>query len=192
VIRTTSRGFSLLEVIMAMGILAIGLAATVPLVTYGIEKNALARRGSGATMIAEEVMQRLQIEVGTDFDGDPAEGGFPSALLWSMPILPHNIGNSIGPNGACGATETCCQPAQATDGVVYDVAFPMRAQGEDYLVCYAIRTQTNADSRGNFVQGMDGPTPMRSIQVKVLWQRMNGGWSFRTASGFAFGQAALN
>jgi prepilin-type N-terminal cleavage/methylation domain-containing protein len=187
----TSRGFSLIEVVVAMGVLGIGLAATVPLITYGVQRNAQSRRATGAQWVADQVLQRLRLDVGTDRDGDPAAVGLLPEVVWNAPSLPHGLGLAIGATGACTPDQSCCQPTGAADGIAYNVAFPFRAQGQDYFVCYAIGAQNNVDSHGNPIAGIDGNNQVRALQVKVLWLRSDGAWSYRAASGFVLGQAAM-
>lgn len=190
--RNVHRGFSLIEVLVAMGVLAIGLSASIPLVTYGLQRNAQSRLATGAQWAADQVLQRLQLEVSTDRNGAPGEGGLAPDEIWTSDFLPHGLGNNIGAVGACAPNELCCQPAGLpADGVAWNVAFPLRTQGNDYLVCYAVAAQPNVDSRGNLLQGVAGPGQLRSVQVKVLWQRSDGRVSFRTASGFVLGQAGI-
>ncbi len=57
----SARGFTLIEVMVAMGLLAVGIAGVMGLLTAGTRVNADARRMTRAVGIAQDLMNQIQL-----------------------------------------------------------------------------------------------------------------------------------
>jgi len=64
-IRLNNKGFSLVEVLIAVTVLAIGLLAVAQMQVTAISTNSFAQTGTVATALAEEMVDRVRTHAGT-------------------------------------------------------------------------------------------------------------------------------
>lgn len=108
-----NRGFSLIEVLIAITVLAIGLLAVAGMQTTAISGNSFAQSGTVAVHLTEEMMDRIRTNAGTnpglyDFDAvdtgdsisdlqsaleDPAES---DVLDWKSSLEASGLPNIVG------------------------------------------------------------------------------------------------
>lgn len=164
-----ARGFTLIEVMVAMAVLAVGIAATLPLMKLSIERGTEARKLTTAQQLAVEVAERLRTELRFDAlaESSPA---FDAATAWKADVLPHDVDPATP-----GAT-TACQPASLDDGVTYDYGpFPFQREGQTFLVCYELTEAGVQDAKGNNRIGI--PVNSAEVRIRVLWRGAGGGWT---------------
>ena len=100
------RGFTLLEVMVALAILAVTLVAISGINANSFESSNYARAITVATMLARSKMLDVEMEVqkdgfsdsDKDYDGDFSEEGYPS-MEWNATVRPVevDVGNLLGP-----------------------------------------------------------------------------------------------
>lgn len=108
---TNDKGFSLIEVLIAITLLAIGLLAVAGMQTTAISGNAFAQNGTVAVHLAEEMVDRIRTNAGTNpglYGGintsssvsaleaalvDPAEA---DVLAWKSSLEASNLPNIVG------------------------------------------------------------------------------------------------
>lgn len=166
-----ARGFSLIEVMVSIAVLAIGLTATFPLVSYSVQRAANARRETLAQQIGVEVLEHLRTETRFDTLGASApdlNGGGTVDGFWRREVLPHDNGAALAGSGTLANGQPipgCLEDnAAATDfgGGAVVGPFWMTRGGEVFAVCYSV--------------GINGPNPCPSdtcqvrALVKVLWR----------------------
>jgi type IV pilus assembly protein PilV len=169
-----ARGFSLIEVLVSMAVLAVGLVLTAHVVGYTIRRSNEARRTTVAQLIATEVLERLRFEVRYDAEPDPSvqtglvlgASGFDLASAWRAERLPWRSSDTVAPGA--GAALASCNPPGAEDGESWDVGpFEVHRDGGRQWVCYSL-SPTDA--------GSTYPPLSQVATVKVLW-RTAGGWA---------------
>lgn len=176
----TARGFGLVEVMIALAILAIGLVVTVPLLSYGIQRGASARKLTSAQLLGNQVLERLRTEVRYDAEPsvtatgvDATSGTFDLANAWRAERLPYLSSETLN-TAEAGVSLTSCNPSGAADGATYKVGpWRVRYEGSEFFVCYRIAPSTRTD------------VPPHSVEatIKVIWHGSNGGWAARWVSG---------
>ncbi len=172
--RRDARGFSLLEVLVSVGILAIGLTAMMPLVSYATQRQATARREATAAAIAVEYTEALRNEIRFDTQGATRldlAGGANLSTYWRAEVLPHTIdyAEASAPLVVNGRPLPGCNDDQnGGPGEQMRVGpIPVVREGEHFSVCYDLTNANPANPcpGGNcLVQGV----------VKVLWRAPNG------------------
>jgi prepilin-type N-terminal cleavage/methylation domain-containing protein len=165
----TTRGFTLVEVLVATTVLLVGLTGLAGLLTRATVEAVQARRTSQAQFVAASILDRLRMEV--RFDAAPTGAGcggatnhgcagdeaFAPENAWRAERLPYG-GDDVVAGAAVG-----CNPAGANDGQSYDVGpFPLRHQGIEFLVCYRLAPTTVTAAV---------PPHSQDAHVKVLWRR---------------------
>ena len=158
-----ARGFTLIEVLVAMAVLAVGLLAMTPLVSLSIQRGTYARKLSSAQQLAQELMERLRVEI--RYDAEPAASAFTDADAWKYNVLPHAPGTDA---------VAACQPAGQDDGFAYHYGpYVFTREDQQYRVCYSVtRIDTNAAGFGNL-----SPKSVQ-VRMRVLWPSLeNNGWS---------------
>jgi type IV pilus modification protein PilV len=175
------RGFSLIEVMVAMTILLVGMTATAGLITRTIEKSSTARKVTAGQLVALQVLERLRAEVRTDAepaggscDGSNASkkcaGGaqFETATAWKAERLPYASVDVAAGTGSCN-------PDPVADPLAYDVGpFAVSHEGNDFQVCYHL------EKTKLVLAGL--PPDSLDARIKVLW-RAPGGWDATWLSG---------
>lgn len=176
---TAVRGFTLIEVMVAMVVLLIGLTGTAGAIVYSQHRGVEARKTTAAQMVASGVLERLRQEV--RFDAEPAgagcggdenhgcvgTAGFSNATAWKADRLPYASGDAVPGDGSCN-------PAGTEDGETYAVGpFAVRYEHQDYQVCYRL------DPTATALPGV--PANSVDARVKVLW-RTGDGFGARWAS----------
>lgn len=166
----SARGFTMVEILVAMVILLIGLLAGARLMGEGIGRGAQGRKVSSAQHLANQVIENLRIEV--RFDLEPAAGSgtvggsaFTAAQAWRAERLPYSSNDSVG--AAAGAELATCNPQGAEDDpvVAYNVGpLPYRFEGSRYWVCYQIEAPNTATCLADAA----------CARVKVLWRTDRG------------------
>lgn len=154
------RGFSMVEVMVAMAVLAIGLLAMTPLVSMAIGKGAQARELTAAQLLAQDLLERLRAEIRYD-GGLVSDPVLVAADAWKFDVLPHrNDVNADPPE---------CQVA-FDDTVAYDHG-PFEFVREDHVfrVCYDLHAITA------IVPAV--PVNSMEVRIRVLWHNATGGWS---------------
>jgi general secretion pathway protein I len=80
-------GFTLVEVIVALAMLAAGLSVLLGMISTGLERTGIAGRTAEAASLA----QSLLAQVGTEFPvrPDQRDGVFPNGDRWHLTIVPY-------------------------------------------------------------------------------------------------------
>src|SRR5690606_25078920 len=179
-----ARGFSLVEVLIAMAIVTIGVLGGARLLGLGIVRNTHARKVTAAHHLANQVVERLRLEV--RFDIEPAAGSGTSgggkvtaAHAREAERPPYSSNDAVGPGA--GASLTSCNPPGAEDDPVtaYNVGpLPFRSEGQNFWVCYRIE----APNAGNCLADAACAT------VKVIWAEADAYRAHRTLAYLADGR----
>lgn len=155
-----NRGFSLIELMVAMAVLAVGLIAMAPLVTMAISRGAHARKVTAAQHLAQDLLERLRAEIRYD-GGVTSNPTLAEGDEWKFDSLPHMP-------DADEAEEDC--QLGFDDGVDYDYGpFDFIRETHVFRACYALEAVTAA------VPAV--PAGTMRVQIRVLWQSPSGGWS---------------
>lgn len=168
------RGFSLLEVMVAMAIGTIAMLGTMKLVGYAIHRGAEGRQLTVARQVAAELIESLRNEVRYD----PASASAGAAAFedaWKADVLPHEVKDAAAA-AAPSAGGVNCQPAGQDDGVTYHYGpYPFAREGNTFYACYALRQAAAQDPKGQDRTGI--PAGSAEAIVRVLWRNARGGWS---------------
>lgn len=167
------RGFSLVEVLVAMAILAGGLLGTVGLITKAITRGAHGRQVTVAQQLGMDLLEQLRNEVRFDSGNTSASNPEPDAV-WKAQVLPHEI-LPVGSAGAECADDVCCQLPDQDDGVAYQYGpYPFRREGNLFYACYSLQQVQANDPMGNARVGI--PTGSAEAIVRILWRSSETGW----------------
>lgn len=175
----TTRGFTLIEVMVAMGILTIALLGTLPLVSMGLSQAIHGRKVSVGQYVSTMVMDKLRFEVRAN-PVPPITAGcggttgctngqeFTLANAWQAEQLPHSPDDLLVDTSGFG-----CNPSGTEDGVDYRVGpFPLRYEGNQYYVCYRLEPTGVAGA----------PLGSLDARVKVIWPTPVGFGSYTLTS----------
>lgn len=178
---TGDRGFGLVEVMIALAILAIGMVVTVPLLSYGIQRGASARKLTSAQLLGNQVLERLRTEVRYDAEPsvaatgvDATSGAFDLTNAWRAERLPYLSSETVT-TAEAGISLTDCNPDGAADGATYNVGpYRVRYEGSEFFVCYRLVPHPHTVG-----------IPDNSVEttIKVIWHGSTGGWAARWVSG---------
>jgi prepilin-type N-terminal cleavage/methylation domain-containing protein len=158
------RGFSLVEVTIAMTVLATGVLAVTPLVSRSMQAGMQARRLAVAQQLGQDFLERLRAEVRYDSSGASSPALAP-ADAWKFDVPPHVPGAALAGAG--------CQPAGQDDGTTYDYGpFPFVREDLQLLVCYRL---AELDPTAPAFAAL--PIGSMHLTVRVLWRAPSGGWS---------------
>jgi prepilin-type N-terminal cleavage/methylation domain-containing protein len=171
---TATRGFSLIEVMVAMAIGTVVMLATMPLISYAIRRGAEGRHLTTAQQLASEILENLRNELRYDAGaGSPGSAEFDDA--WAYDVLPHAVKDASAP-AAAAEGGVSCQPAGQDDGVTYHYGpYPFAREGNTFYACYALLQAAASDPKGNARTGI--PAGSGETIVRVLWRDPAGGWS---------------
>ena len=177
--RPKARGFTLIEVMVAMVILLLGLTGTAGAIAYSQSRGVTARKTTTAQMVANQVIERLRHEVrydaeptaagcgGEENHGCVGSAGFAADTAWKAERLPYASADAVAGDGTCN-------PAGIEDGETYAVGpFAVRYEHQDYQVCYRLDPTATT---------LPGISPISlDARVKVVW-RTGDGFGARWAS----------
>jgi prepilin-type N-terminal cleavage/methylation domain-containing protein len=156
--RTTARGYTAIEVLMAMSVFAIGAAAIIGMMRASIQGNLDARRLDQANSLAREWMERLRRDAmkwttATNLNQTTFINLYKDTGKWEMPttVCPASS-TPPPPDGLCPAFDTFGRDL-ATDHY------------QDAAFCVHIRIDTAAMDFTN-----TNPTVLRTM-VRVVWPR---------------------
>lgn len=168
-----TRGFSLVEVLVAMAILTGGLLGTVALMSRAITTSALGRQVTVAQQLAVDLLEQLRNEV--RFDSGNGAGATPDEdAVWQAPVLPHEIMPADAAPAEC-VDGVCCQPPGLDDGITYHYGpYPFRREGNLYYACYSLQQAAANDPRGNPRVGI--PAASADTMIRILWRTSDSGW----------------
>jgi len=179
-----ARGFSLLEVLMAMVIVTIGVLGGARLLGLGIVRNTEARKTTAATHLANQIVERLRLEIRYDIEpasGSGTAGGAPFTAdnAWKAERLPYASSDVVGP-GASAALATCHPPgAEDNPPVAYNVGpLPFASEGNSFWVCYRIDAPNTATCLADAA----------CATVKVIWAEAGRYRAHRTLAFLASGR----
>jgi type IV pilus assembly protein PilV len=96
--------FSIMEILIAVSIFAIGLLAVASLLITASRGNRVGNSYSTATILAQRQIEALKSVKSTDFESDPADV-YPTLMVGVYPDNPHNT-NPIDENGDTGGIFT--------------------------------------------------------------------------------------
>lgn len=171
------RGFSLLEVMIAMAIVTIGVLGGAKLLGMGLMRSTQARKVTAAHQLANQVVERLRLEVRFDMEpvaGSGTVGGkdFTAEEAWKAERLPYSSNDSIAP--AAGAILTCDPPgAEDPVAVAYNVGpLPFSFEANNFWVCYRIEAPNTATCLADAA----------CAHVKVIWAETGGFRAHRTVA----------
>jgi type IV pilus assembly protein PilV len=179
-----ARGFSLVEVLIAMAIVTIGVLGGARLLGMGMVRSAQARKVTAAQHLANQVVERLRLEV--RFDIEPAAGSgtsgggeFTAENAWKAERLPYSSNDSVKP--AAGASLETCDPPGAEDDPATDYnvgPLPFSSEGNRYWVCYRIEAPNTANCLADAA----------CATVKVIWAEAGRYRAHRTLAFLASGR----
>lgn len=177
--RSTQRGFTLVEVMVAMAMLTISLICTLPLLSMSLTKSVHGRKVTTAQYIATSILDRLRFELRADPNapltsgcqgstGCTNGGTFTLDNAWQSEQLPHSLNDEV-----LSADGPGCNPQGTEDNVSYQVGpFPLRSEGNQYLVCYRLDQAAVAGA----------PPGSVDARVKILWPSPIGFGSYTLTS----------
>lgn len=170
-----NRGFTLIEVLVAMAVATIGALGGAALLALGMARTAEARRVSAANHLANQVIERLRLEVRFDLEADKGSGSvggkdFTAEDAWRAERLPYSSKDSVEPSGS--GLPSCNPPgAEDNPAVDYNVGpLPFVFEGHRYLVCYQIEAPNSANCLPDAA----------CARVKVIWAESGGYGAHRT------------
>lgn len=97
--RKKEKGFSLIEVMVSLTILAVGLLALALLQTTAIKGNSLAAKSTVATQLAQDQMEQFRHTAWTAIASSPTAGYTPGGGAPVYTSLPGSMGNSATSRG---------------------------------------------------------------------------------------------
>ena len=170
----TARGFSLIEVMVAMAIGTLAMIGAMQLIGYAIHRGAEGRQLTVARQLAGALLEGLRNELRYDPASSSAAVADPGDV-WKADVLPHEVKDAAA-SAAAPAGDVSCQPAGKDDGVTYHYGpFSYAREGNTFYACYALRQAAAADPKGNDRVGV--PTGSAEAIIRVLWRDARGGWA---------------
>src|SRR5947207_5571577 len=165
------RGFSLIEMMIAMVVLAVGLGALTILFTTAMYTNTKSNKDTTATMLAQTVMEQIDAQStngaanfnitdcqGTAWLVNMAPGAAPTgAGATLLPVASNTLYGSIDPNQAYAAVPAWCAMQCVHCGAnsqqtIFDVGWNiMSANSNARLVTVQARQDSRANSLGGKV-----------------------------------------
>lgn len=180
-----ARGFTLVEVLVSMAILAITITGTMGLLTYAIRRGTEGRQLTVAQQLGTELLEGLRAEVRFDPESK-APGAASFTTAWKSDVLPHEVKPTTAGAAPC-QQGICCQPPGTDDGVVYHYGpYPFAREGNTYYACWSLTEASAVDPLGNVRVGV--PAGSAEAIVRVLW-RSEAGWRSWTLGDLLHGES---
>ncbi len=135
-------GFTLIEVLIAMIVLAVGLLGLAMLQTTGLSTNQSAYNRSQAVQLASDIVDRMRTNNSLDATGKP----YADKYLYAF-MKPKDATCATGntPCTACGSAEKLCTPTQLAVKDLYDwnqALISTLPKGKDDLVATGTITKS--------------------------------------------------
>jgi prepilin-type N-terminal cleavage/methylation domain-containing protein len=161
----SDRGFSLLEVLVAMTILAVALVALAQLVALSINATTAAHTTTLATVLARDKMEQLR-SLAWDFDASGLPVADPRLAPSPADVLTHNVSGFCDFVGAGGQPlgEVTTPPPGAMYVRRWSIE-PLSADSAHALVLQVL--VTNRFKRHIEVGGSHGPDESRLVTVRT-------------------------
>lgn len=95
-----SKGFTLLEVVVSLGILALGVLGIFSLIPTGVEQSQNVHEQSKAILLAQSKLEEIISHASTNWDGDPdqTDDGFNTWAHYKFNTTAKNDPSFLGPN----------------------------------------------------------------------------------------------
>ncbi len=146
-----------------MALMTIGVLGGAKLLGMGMARTVQARKLTAANHLANQVVERLRLEVRYDLEADEGTGTaggdeFSTANAWRAERLPYSSNDAV----AAAAGLTTCNPPGAEDpaAIDYNVGpLPLSFEATTYWVCYRIEAPNTATCLADAA----------CATVKVIW-----------------------
>lgn len=184
--KTSRRGFTLLEVMVAVAMLALAITAMAAINANSFEASNYARGVTVATLLARSKMLDLEQEIQKDgfgsnektFDGDFSEEGFPGVTWRAVarpvevditPLVEGFLGGKISPESLPGQMQTFMGALNGTgvgpDGTLPDAGLEEEVQGGDLA-----KLLGGGQIEGIFKQISETlGNSIREISLEIIW-----------------------
>jgi Tfp pilus assembly protein PilV len=169
--RTPARGFTLVEALVASGILLVALAALLPLQVVGARMNRYSERTLDATLLA------------TDLSENIARWNYSDTRLASLSTVNSFSNSAIAAGWDMGSSDKASHVAEFSDSPTADQnASTYNALGTTYQ---GLSSDVDGDGRPDFnrywnVYDIDlagtGTPSGKLVQIIVRWNEPNVGW----------------
>lgn len=153
--RSNQRGTSLIELMMAMFVLAVGVLASAFLIPYSLGSNGRNKQQSNSTVIAQMVMEKIT--------SAPANGGVLTITDCSGVTTTINITGSVGGTGAALLPSGDVDFSQALGSAGAPVGYSMQ-----YTICGTAGRQVMYDVRWNI------QTPSSYVRLVTISAKLSG------------------
>lgn len=159
-----------------MAIVTIGVLGGAKLLGMGLLKSTQARKVTAAHHLANQVVERLRLEVRFDMEaaagtGTVGGGEFKAEEAWRAERLPYSSNDAVTPTSGV----TTCNPPGAEDAtaIAYNVGpLPFSFEANNFWVCYRIEAPNTATCIADAA----------CAQVKVIWAETGGFRAHRTVA----------
>ena len=170
-IRSRTRGFTLIEAMVASAILMVALAALLPLQVYGARTNRWSERTLDASLLA------------TDLSENVSRWSYTDARLNALQTVNSFSDSTVAASWNMGTAAVATQTAQYSDSPTRDQnATTFNALGATYQ---GLSSDVDGDGRPDFtrywnVYSVDlagtGTPSGKLVQIIVRWNEPNVGW----------------
>lgn len=158
-----NRGFTLIEVMVALVILAVGLLGMASLMTRSQQSNESAYSRSQATLMAYDIIERMRANLVNQVD---ASGNEDDTRRYKEMFLTQGTSNygsyNISALPSCGSKPSGAAPAGGATRATYDLAFWCHSLRESLPGVDAARTSIVATAP-------DAATGAVSVVVTLAW-----------------------
>ena len=153
-----NRGFSLLEVMVAVVVVGIGLLGVAKLQVTALQNSSHAGYRSNATDIASSIAERIKANIGSD-------NNYVSAVIGACPAMPTRC--AMPPDGSLADANDCTGADMAT----YDLWEVRCLNGVKNILPEGTVSITCADSD---LTDTDACTPNSTFLTTVTWTNQDG------------------